>query len=115
MKLTSYSENLVYNDQKVRTELILETSFSKEIRILLAKGQSMKEHTAPFPIVVHLLEGEIDFGINGEKHNIKTGAILTLDAKVPHDLYAKENSVVRLTLSKKDQAERVADVAKSSK
>lgn len=113
MELTTYSKNLVYNDQKVRTELILETSFSKEIRILLGKGQSMKEHTPPFPIVVHLLEGEIDFGVNGEKHSIKTGAILALDARVPHDLYAKENSVVRLTLSKKDQAERVAEVAKN--
>lgn len=113
MQLTSYSHNLTFSDQKVRAELILETPFSKEIRILLGKGQSMKEHTAPFAIVVHLLQGKIDFGVNGEKHSLKQGAILTLDAKVPHDLYAHEDSVVRLTLSKNDQAQRVADVAKN--
>ncbi len=114
MEMKSFTSDLVYNDQKVRTELILETSFSREIRVLMAKGQSMKEHKAPFPIVVHLLEGTIEFGAEGTKHKLTRGAILTLGANVPHDLFALENSVVRLTLSKNDRAERVADVAQNS-
>ena len=51
--------------------MILETSFSKEIRILLKNGQTMKEHKAPFPIGVHILEGTIDFGIKGEIKSLK--------------------------------------------
>jgi quercetin dioxygenase-like cupin family protein len=51
--------------------VILETSFSKEIRILLKNGQTMKEHKAPFPIRVHILEGTIDFGIKGEIKSLK--------------------------------------------
>ncbi|NEN22258.1 cupin [Cryomorpha ignava] len=110
----SFNSDLTYNDAKVRTEVILETSFTKEIRILLKKGQAMREHKAPFPIIVHLLEGSIDFGIEGETHKLTKGAILTLSGNVPHDLLAHEDSVVRLSLSKLDKPERVEDVAQKS-
>ena len=114
MKIQSFSENLVFNENRIVTEVLLESSFSKEIRILLKKGQIMKEHKAPFPIIVHLLNGEIDFGVQGNTQYLKTGDIITLDANVPHDLSALKDSVVRLTLSKMDNAERVEKVVKNS-
>lgn len=110
----SFNDDLTYNDSKVRTQVILETSFTKEIRILLKKGQSMREHKAPFPIIVHLLEGSIDFGIEGETNKLSKGAILTLAGNVPHDLLAHEDSIVRLSLSKLDKAERVEAVGQKS-
>lgn len=114
MTKSSFETDAIFDDQKVRTKLILETSFSKEIRILLKKGQSMREHKAPFPIIVHLLEGNIDFGVEGEINRLQKGSILTLDSNVPHDLHAHEDSVVRLTLSKQDRAERVEEVVKNA-
>lgn len=114
MKITSFNENLNFNDEKIVTQVVLESSFSKEIRILLKKGQVMKEHKAPFPIIVHLLEGELKFGVDGTIHPLKKGDIVTLLANVPHDLDAQTDSIVRLTLSKMDKAERVEDVVAHS-
>lgn len=114
MNSVSFSENLEFNDHKIVTKLLLETSFSKEIRILLKQGQVMKEHKAPFPIIVHVLEGEIDFGIEGKVQVLPKGAIITLAGHVPHDLTAKQNSIVRLTLSKLDSPERVTNVVGNS-
>ena len=114
MNSTSFTENLAYNADKVAIKVLLETSFSKEIRILLKKGQVMKEHKAPFPIIVHILEGEIAFGVEGNIHDLKKGAMLTLEGNIPHDLSAKADSMVRLTLSKQDTADRVKDVAAHS-
>lgn len=114
MNSASFTENLEFNDHKIVTKLLLETSFSKEIRILLKQGQVMKEHKAPFPIIVHVLEGEIDFGVEGKVHVLQKGAIITLAGHVPHDLNAKQNSIVRLTLSKLDTPERVANVIGNS-
>lgn len=114
MSKNSFNNDVTFNPNKVRTEPILETSFSKEIRILLKKGQSMREHKAPFPIIVHLLDGSIDFGIEGQNNRLEKGAILTLEGNVPHDLYAHEDSIVRLTLSKQDKVERVEEVVKNS-
>ncbi len=114
MQIVSFEENKEFSDTRIVTNLILETSFSKEIRILLKSGQVMKEHKAPFPIVVHILEGEIDFGVEGVIHSLKKGAIVSLEGNVKHDLFAKQDSIVRLTLSKFDTIERVEDVIKES-
>ncbi len=113
MKYSSFEKDFVFAEEKVDVKLILETSFTKEIRILLKQGQIMKEHKTPFAIVIHLLKGEIEFGVDGVKTIITSGDILTLDGNVPHDLKALKESVVRLTLSKLDKEERVEDVAKA--
>ena len=110
MEIESFNENTDYNDDRIVTKVILESSFSKEIRILLKRGQVMKEHKAPFPIIVHVLEGEIAFGVDGESNLLKKGTIVTLQGNVPHDLTAREDSVIRLTLSKLDNASRVEKV-----
>jgi len=70
----------------------------------------MKEHKAGFPITVAIHQGTITFGVNGEKMILKTGDLIYLNANVPHDLLAEEDSMVRLTLSKFDQIERVKKV-----
>lgn len=114
MKIESFNENLDFNNDKIVTKVVLETSFSKEIRILLKKDQVMKEHKAPFPIIVHVIDGEINFGVEGEIHLLKIGNIITLPANVPHDLYALKDSVVRLSLSKLDKIERVNDVTENN-
>ncbi|TDT50534.1 quercetin dioxygenase-like cupin family protein [Maribacter spongiicola] len=114
MQKTSFTENLDFNDTKIVTKVLLETSFSKEIRILMKNGQLMKEHKAPLPIIVHIVQGEIEFGAEGTHHTLKQGDIITLAANVPHDLLAKSDSIVRLTLSKQDAAERLEKVVADS-
>ncbi|WP_430424277.1 cupin domain-containing protein [Maribacter litoralis] len=114
MQKISFTKNLDFSDKKIVTQVLLETSFSKEIRILLKKGQLMKEHKAPFPIIVHIVKGSIDFGVEGTVHFLEQGDIITLAANIPHDLLAKSESIVRLTLSKLDAAERVEKVVADS-
>lgn len=113
MKQASYYKDVVFKENNVSVSVILETSFSKEIRIVFKEGQLMKEHKAPYPIVVQLLKGQIEFGAQGEKYLLEEGDILTLEGNVPHDLLANKESVVRLTLSKMDKVNRVENVAKA--
>ncbi len=55
-------------------------------------GQSMKEHQTPFPIIVHILKGEIDFGVKGEVSHLhlSAGDILSLEGGIPHDLTSEK-------------------------
>ena len=114
MKIESFNDKLEFNDARIVTNVIIETPYSKEVRILLKSGQIMKEHKTPFAIIVHILEGEIDFGLEGVIHELKKGNIVNLEGNVVHDLNAKKDSIVRLTLSKLDKIERVEEVIKNS-
>ncbi len=108
--MPSFSQNLNYSDERIVTELILETPFSKEIRILLRAGQTMKEHQASHPIILHLLSGQIDVGVESQVQPLSEGDIITLDSHVMHDLHATQDAVVRLSLSKPDSVARVQNV-----
>ena len=110
MKTASLRSDLNYNEDKVAVTVMMESETSKEIRILFRKGQTMKEHKAGFPITVEIHQGAIEFGVQGEKMALKAGDLISLDANVPHDLLAQEDSIVRLTLSKLDTVERVKKV-----
>jgi len=114
MNIESFNEDINYNEDRIVTKVIIESSFSKEIRILLKERQIMKEHKAPFPIIVHLLEGELEFGVEGELIVLKKGDILSLEGNIPHDLTALKDSIVRLTLSKLDDVRRVNEVAENT-
>ena len=114
MKLASLVNDLQYNESRPAIQVLMETDTGKEIRIVFKEGQIMKEHKTPFPIVVEIFEGAIDFGVNGEIHSLKKGDLVALEGGIPHDLKALETSTVRLSLNKADSAKRVEDVAKNS-
>ena len=114
MKTASIYQDLEFNENKPAIKVIFETDFTKEIRILMRENQEMKEHQTPFPIVGELLEGEIIFGVEGQNYEVKKGDLLTLSGGVPHNLIAKKESVIRLTLSKLDSSKRVEGVAEKS-
>ena len=110
MKTASLLDNIEYKDGKPSISVLFETDNTKEIRIVFKEGQVMNKHQTPFPIVVEIFKGAIDFGVNGKVHQLEKGAVVALDASVPHDLMAKEDSIVRLTLSKSDSVQRVQKV-----
>ncbi|MFN4762662.1 cupin domain-containing protein [Gillisia sp. Q332] len=114
MKTVSLIKDLEYNEHKPAVQVLLNTKTTKEIRIAMKKNQEMKEHKTPFPIVVEVFEGKVAFGVNGEIHNLEKGDLVALEGHVPHDLLALEDSIVRLSLSIADTAERVKEVADKS-
>lgn len=111
METANLINSIKKNPHKPSVELLFETEFSKEIRIFLAKGQEMKDHKAPFAIVVELFDGKIDFSVEGAVHKLVKGDMLSLAANIVHNLVAEEDSIVRLTLHKGDKMDRVEDVA----
>lgn len=110
MNIASFLEDIKYSEDKPALNLLLDTDFSKEIRIVFKKGQTMEDHQAPFAIIVHIVEGIIDFGVDGEVRRLTSGHILSLKPHEIHNLTAVENSIVRLSLSKTDSVKRVKEV-----
>lgn len=112
MKTAGILKNVEYNESRPAITPLMETDHSKELRIAIKKGQKMKEHQTPYPIVVEIFEGAINFGVNGETHSLQRGDIVALEGGVPHDLLGEQDSIVRLTLNKSDSVQRVENVVK---
>jgi len=112
MKTASLINNIQYHEKKPTIQVLLETETGKEIRIAFKEGQMMKEHKTPYPIVVEIFEGSIDFSVNGKNHILNKGDLIALEGNVPHGLIAIKDSIVRLSLNKADSVTRVENVAK---
>ena len=111
-KLASLLKGLEYKEDKPAISVLLETDNTKEIRIAMKPGHVMKKHQTPYPIVIEIFEGEIEFGINNEILTLIKGDLIALEGSVPHDLKAIQTSIVRLTLSKQDETQRVKNIVK---
>ena len=112
MKVASLEQNITYGENKPAIQVLFETDTTKEIRIVFDENQVMKEHKTAYPIVVEIFEGEIDFGVEGVVKHLVKGDLISLDGNVPHDLKSKTKSIVRLSLSKKDNVQRVYNLIK---
>jgi len=110
MEIASLYDSLEYGNDKPIAKVLFNTDDIKEIRIVFRKGQAMREHKAGFPIVVEIVDGCIDFGVNEERFILEKGKLITLESNVPHDLIALEDSIVRLSLNKSDNVERPKQV-----
>lgn len=110
MKTASLLKDLSYTDSKPKIDVLFETEHSKEIRIALDTHVEMKEHKTAFPIIVEVVQGNINFGVEGTTYPMSAGDLIALEGNVPHDLFANEPSVIRLSLSKFDSVERVKNI-----
>ncbi|NJC26982.1 cupin domain-containing protein [Neolewinella antarctica] len=114
MKIKSFNEQPDFKGRTILTSVMLETGFSKEVRICMKKGHVIKEHKSPLPIIVHVYQGEVNFGVDGTIVVLKEGDAITLAGGVPHDLEARKDCMLRLTLAKADRVERVEKVIAST-
>ena len=112
METGSFIKTEEFQEGRPKVALVLETDFTKEIQISMKAGVEMREHQTPYPIVVHILSGSIDFGFEGKTQQMNEGDLITLPGSIPHHLLAKENSVIRLSLSMLDTIERVEKAVK---
>lgn len=111
MEKVSMMNDLSFGE-KPQVSLMLETSYSKEIRICMAQGNIMAEHTAPGAITIMLLQGKLLLESKGVEMMLDEGDIVYFDPKVPHSLEAMDTCVIRLTLSKEDKIQRIHGVIK---
>ncbi len=72
-----------------------------DVRVIVlafAAGHVLKEHSAPFPLLMQALDGEFLLRMQGQETRLVPGALLRLDASVPHEVEAVTPSRLMLTL-----------------
>ena len=63
-----------------------------------AAGSGLSEHTAPYDAMLHILEGNAQVTLNGEKFELSIGELIILPANIPHAVHADESFKMMLTM-----------------
>ncbi len=62
-------------------------------RIVLKKGARVPMHQHFHEQISHVVEGALDFAIDGRNLTVRAGDILTIPPNIPHEVVALEDSV----------------------
>ena len=78
---------------------IYKTAEMRMVLIALHEDAVIEKHLANGVISVQVLEGEINFIVNGDSYNLKAGQVIALHRKVHHTVAAIKESVFLLTVA----------------
>ena len=81
--LVEYNADSVVSREIIKKEIGTVTIFAFD------KGQGLSEHSAPFDVMVQIIDGEAEITIAGEPHIVKADEMIVLPADIPHALQAK--------------------------
>jgi quercetin dioxygenase-like cupin family protein len=61
-------------------------------------GQGLSEHTAPFDVLLEVLEGGLVVLASGHEHRLTAGELIIMPANEPHELRALTRVKIILTM-----------------
>ena len=103
-KVLNLKDEVTYADGAVISKTLLKKETGNITLFSFDKGQGLSEHTSPFDAVVHVVEGEGAFIIDGNLQTAKEGEMIIMPANIPHDVQAAEQPFkMLLTMIRSEQ------------
>src|SRR5690606_34905260 len=62
------------------------------------EGGALEKHSANGVVSIHVLDGALTGGVEGQSHELKGGQVLVLSPNVPHEVRAAQASQMLLTV-----------------
>lgn len=87
-----------YQESAIVSRTILEKPTGTITVFAFDKGQALSEHTAPFDATVQLLDGQGQFTVDGQPHQLSAGEMLIMPANRPHSVSAVQRFKMMLTM-----------------
>lgn len=81
-----------------QTKAIVKTDEMELARLVMPAGKEIPTHKVSGPIMVHCINGKIEFTAMSKTQALMPGQLLHLMPDEPHSLKAVEDSVVLLTI-----------------
>ena len=67
--------------------------------VMLRAGGHIAAHHAGGPITVHVVDGDIRFGVAGQEHRLAAGDLLVVNAGLEHDVASDAGGTFLLTVA----------------
>jgi quercetin dioxygenase-like cupin family protein len=92
------AELVNYQDGAIVSREIVKKPTGNVTIFAFDEGQGLSEHSAPFDALVHVLEGEVEIMIAGQRHQLRGGETILMPAGQPHALKALKRFKMMLTM-----------------
>lgn len=100
MKPEMLKNVIAYQAGAVVSKEILKTEAGTVTVFAFDAGQGLSEHTAPFEVLVNILDGEAEVTISRTMHVLSEGQMIILPANQPHALKANKRFKMLLIMLK---------------
>lgn len=82
----------------IHSQTLVRTPEFELVLFAMAGGERLSEHTAAKPAIVHVLNGEGELTVDGDGHELRAGAWLSMPARTRHAIVARSGLVFALYL-----------------
>ena len=97
-------ENLVdlvdVQEDSITSRSIFDDAMVKGVLFAFDAGQTLSEHTATIPAIIHVLSGETTITLGEDGHELSSGAWMHMSANLKHSVYAKTKMKMLLLMLK---------------
>lgn len=93
-------KSIDYSPNSVVSKSILKRKAGNITLFSFDKDEELSEHTAPFEVLIQILDGTSEITIGGKTHTVNSGQCIILPAGIPHSLKAVQRFKMLLTMIK---------------
>jgi quercetin dioxygenase-like cupin family protein len=94
-------ESLIdYQEGSVVSRTIVDKKAGTVTLFAFDESQGLSEHTAPYEVLVYVIDGEVSITISSKSIILKRGEMTIIPANKPHSLTAKTKFKMLLTMIK---------------
>ncbi|MGH7638262.1 MAG: cupin domain-containing protein [Gemmatimonadaceae bacterium] len=77
---------------------LIRTPHLHVVLVAIREGGEVSEHTAEGPITIHVLDGCIELYVQGRRHTLGAGMLMSLEGGVSHSVASGEGGLFLLTV-----------------
>lgn len=77
---------------------LIRTPLLHVVLVAVREGGEVSEHTAEGPITIHVLDGSIELYVQGRRHTLGAGMLMSLDGGIAHSVASGEGGLFLLTV-----------------
>ncbi|HUZ04226.1 MAG TPA: cupin domain-containing protein [Acidobacteriaceae bacterium] len=89
---------------EVSSTSLIKTDSLRIVLMALKAGAQLHEHHADGRLTVQVLDGQVEFHAEQEQRKLQAGALVTVEAMVPHGVIALSDAALLLTIAWHPQA-----------
>lgn len=86
------------SDARHRAEVLLRTDALRVMLVTILAGGALHTHTAPGPVVIHVVRGRVSVNVDGEEMGLDAGELISLPGSTAHAVTGVEDGAFVLTM-----------------